>query len=911
MSFESGSRLGAYEVLSSIGAGGMGEVYRAHDTKLGRHVAIKVLGPSFVDDPERIARFQREAQILASLNHPHIAAIYGLEEAGATQFLVLELVEGQTLADRLAAIPRSAIRIDEALAIARQIADALEAAHEKGIIHRDLKPANIALTADGQVKVLDFGLAKALGPPEAGGSGGPAQLAHSPTLTFAATQAGMILGTAAYMSPEQAKGRVADKRTDVWSFGCVLYEMLAGKRAFEGEDATEVIAAVVRGEPEWSSLPRDLPEPVRLLLKRCLEKDRRVRVSDIAVARFVLTEPIGGVAGTATTIAAKSSRSRVPFAAGLGLAAGVIVTAIAAWALTRPGETPHRAAVRFAFLPPAPMEAVVQGTDRDIAISPDGTRIVYRGGNQQQGQIQLFVRELAQLDARPLAGTTSGRLPFFSPDGRWIGFFAGEELKKVALEGGAAVSLGRVSASPRGGSWGADDAIVVAVSGRVGLMRVPAGGGEMTEVAKLEKDEANFGYPSFLPDGRSVLFTVARPAGQDRSSVDVLNLATGERKTLISGGTNGQYVNGFLVYEANRAVHAIRFDPNRLTVSGRAIPVIEQVLTFVSGAANFAVSNSGALAYIPGTDTNPIVTPRTLVWVNRSGREDAIAAPPRAYAAARLSPDGARVALDIRDQQSDIWTWDIRRETLTRLTFHPTIDMCPVWTVDGKRIIWASLRATGIPAVFWQAADGTGPVEQLTTLSNPVFPTSVTPDGTRALLWENAAGTAQDISTLNLADRGVQTLIRTPASELTAEISPDGHWMAYASNESGRTEIYVRPFPNIEGGRWQISAAGGTRPAWSRNGRELFYLDEGGAMTAVPVTTAGGAFSAGSTARLFNTKYYPGFTSLGLQFRGYDATADGQRFLMIKDAPFGVGSSRSMVVIVNWIDELKSTIPAK
>ena len=593
------------------------------------------------------------------------------------------------------------------------------------------------------MKVLDFGLAKALGPPEAGLHDSPAQLAHSPTLTYAATQAGMILGTAADTSPEQAKGRVTDKRTDVWAFGCVLYEMLAGKRAFEGEDATEVIAAVVRGEPDWSALPRELPEPIRLLLKRCLEKDRRARVSDIAVAQFVMNEPLGNAVAAAPAIAATPRRRRVPFAAGVGLAAGVIVTAIAAWALMRSERAPQAAPpVRFTFAPPAPMEAVVQGTDRDIAISPDGARIVYRGGNQAQAQIQLFVRELGKIEARPLAGTLTARLPFFSPDGQWVGFFAGEELKKVALDGGAAVSLGRISAPPKGATWGADGTIVLATADRRGLFRVPASGGEMSTLAKLADDETGYDYPTFLPNGRSVLFTVGYRTGTapDTRSVAALDLATGKQKILVRGATNGQYVDGFLVYEANRAVHAIRFDQDRLETTGRSIPMVEGVLSFPSGAANFAVSTSGSLVYIPETDTNPVVTPRTLVWVSRAGVEQLTKAPPQAYAAARLSPDGTRVALDIRDQQNDIWIWDLQRETLMRLTFHPTIDMCPVWTGDGKRIIWASLRATGIPALFWQAADGTGSVDQLTSRTAPVFPTSATQDGTRVLLWENAPG---------------------------------------------------------------------------------------------------------------------------------------------------------------------------
>ena len=535
MSLESGSRLGPYEILAPLGAGGMGEVFRARDSKLGRDVALKILPTSFVQDPERVARFQREAQILASLNHPHIAAIYGLDESGGTSVLVLELVEGETLADKLRGAPRG-LPVAEALAIARQIADALAAAHEKGIIHRDLKPANIKVTEDGRVKVLDFGLAKDVGT-SSGSGAGPAGL--SPTLTLAATQAGVILGTAAYMSPEQAKGRSVDKRTDVWAFGCVVFEMLTGRRAFDGEDVTDTIAAIVRGEPDWSAFPGDTPDHIRLLVKRCLEKDRRTRVSDIGVARFVLTEAIASsppAAPSAPAIDVRSGR-RAAIAASIGLAAGIAVTAAVVWGFARlaPDRPPQTS--RFAIVPPPSELLNLQGGDRVVAISPDGSRIVYRGGSQSQPQ--LFVRTVDQLDAKPLAGAGDPRYPFISPDNKWIGFFSTGDLKKISMSGGPALTLCQINGAPRGATWAPDDTVIFATSNvETGLMRVAAGGGEPKVLTKPDhaRGEADHLYPSALPDGKSLLFTIGA-AQSENYQIAVLDLKTVRWKIVLRGAT--------------------------------------------------------------------------------------------------------------------------------------------------------------------------------------------------------------------------------------------------------------------------------------------------------------------------------------------------------------------------------------
>ena len=936
MSFAGGSKLGSYDIVSPLGAGGMGEVYRARDAKLGREVALKVLPASFIEDPERVARFQREAQILASLNHPNIAAIYGLEQSEATPFLVLELVEGETLDARLrarapsvdgargfgpAAHSRAGLDLDEALPIARQIADALEAAHEKGIVHRDLKPANIVVNGDGVVKVLDFGLAKTM---ERGAAGERDGLTHSPTITFAATQAGVILGTAAYMSPEQAKGRAADKRTDVWAFGCVLFEMLTGKRAFEGEDVTDVIAAIVRGEPDWSALPSGMPEQLRLLIRRCLDKDRRTRVSDIGVARFLMTETIAPAPAIARPPqpAPPSPHAAVVGAIG-GLVVGAAATGLLAWTVLRGPAPAPRPTARFALVPAAAQALVLQAGDRNIDMAPDGTFIVYRGATQAVPQ--LFVRTLGDLNARPL-GTSpevDARGPFISPDGKWVGFFAGQEVKKMMIAGGPAITLCRLPAPPRGASWGSDGTIVFGTANPSnGLMAVSASGGEPKTLIKPEGTTASFGFPHVLPGGNAVLFTIGSPGGSaevvNLAQIGVFNRKSGEWKTLVRGGTQPQYVNGYLVYGSAGSLRATRFDLDRLAAIGDPVPIVEQVLSMGNGAVSFAVSREGSLAYVPASAGNIVVTARSLVWVTREGREEPLKLPPRPYEGVRLSPDGARLAVGIRDGQRDVWIGDLARQTLTRLTFDPTTDQAPIWTPDGKRIIWSSQRGNGTPNLYMQSADGTGAIQQLTSSPHPTFPTSISQNGATVVAWENNPVTRQDVALVDIGAAGQQTalrpLIHSSAVEIGAEVSPDGRWLAFESDESGRAEVYVRPFPNVDDGRWQVSAAGGTRPVWARSGRELFYLDSNGMLTSAPVEPTTSTFAAGNPVKVLATRYYPGFTELGLDLRGYDVSPDGKRFLMLKDPPAestAQAAPASMVVVLNWIEELKARIPAK
>ena len=899
----------------------MGEVYRARDTKLGRDVAVKILPEAFTRDPERVARFQREAQILAALNHPHIASIYGLEEANGSQFLVLELVEGETLAEHLVRLKADTtgkgaaattsvasgfsrtqgLPIDEALKIARQIADALEAAHEKGIIHRDLKPANVALTADGQVKVLDFGLAK-FGAGDAGGS--TADLAHSPTLTFAPTQVGMILGTAAYMAPEQAKGRVADKRCDVWAFGCVLFEMLTGKKAFEGEDVSDTLAAILRGEPDWNAIPKKTPAHIRTILTRCLKKDRKQRLADLSVALFLMDEPASGA-----SVQARGTNRRVALMAVASLAVAAGAIGVAAWQMLRGRSAEPAHIARYAIVPPAAQPLNPQGTDRDVAITPDGTHIVYRGGTAAQ----LMVRAIDQLEAVPLRNTEGARQPFISPDGHWVGFFTGNDLKKVSMTGGPAVTLCPFSATPRGASWGSDDTIVFATSDpSTGLLKVSAGGGEpkVLTTPDAQHGERDHFWPTILPGGQTVLFTItAGTSGADSAQVAALDLKSGAKKILIRGGSDAQYVNtGHLVYGVEGTLRAVRFDLARLDVLGDPVPAVEQVMTTTNAAANFSVSQLGTLVYVPGAVSQGAT--RSLVWVNRQGREEPIKAPPRGYAEPRISPDGKRVALDIRDQESDIWILDLGRETLTRLTFGSAQDQTPVWTPDGRRIVFASQRE-GPFNIYSQASDGSdaATAERLTKSQEAQYPWSISPDGARLVFSTIRPKTQSDIDVMALTgDRRAESLLQTNAIELNGDLSPDGRWLAYQSNESGTYQVYVRPFPNAgTGGRWQVSTSGGTRPAWARSGRELFYKDATG-LLAVSVQTTGQTFTAGNPTKLFDARYYA-----GVNFRTYDVSPDGQRFLMVKEAGSGddKATPASMVVVEHWFEDLKQKLPVK
>jgi Tol biopolymer transport system component len=901
MSLSAGTRLGAYEILSALGAGGMGEVYRARDTRLNRDVAIKILPEAVAADGERVARFQREARVLASLNHPHIAAIYGLENADSVTALVMELVEGEDLARRLV---RGAIPLDEALPIAKQIAEALEAAHEQGIIHRDLKPANISLRSDGIVKVLDFGLAKALEPALRS-----VDAAQSPTITSPAmTHAGVILGTAAYMSPEQAKGRAADRRSDMWAFGCVLYEMLTGNRAFRGDDIGDTLAAVLRGQPDWSALPLQTPAPIRRLLRRCLVKDLKGRIGDASIARIEIDEVQDGAHVDDKVVQKTLGRwERLIWVSALVLIA-LLAGGVRAW-MRGPAPAPSVRPARFTIMLPKGYE--FSSLNRLMTVSPDGTAIVY-AANQQ-----LYLRAMDQLEPVPIHGTEdigTGRAttPFFSPDGQWIGFWHSGQLKKVSIMGGAPVVL-CLADNPLGASWTAENTILYG-EGTAGIWRVSGDGGMPENVVKVDAGQIASG-PEILPGGRAILFTLTRK-NLNTAQIVVQSLDTGVRHVVVEKGTDARYVpTGHLVYALGNTLLAVPFDASSVRVTAGPVSLVEDVARTPDGIlAQFEVSSEGTLVYVPrdAASRGP-VTQRTLVWLDRQGREAPINAPPRAYVWPRLSPDGSRIAFAIADQEYDIWVWDLGRERLTRLTFGPAFEMGAAWTPDGQSVIFTSSELpVGASKLFRRAADGTGTLEPLAEGLAPIGPPTVTPDG-NGLIFSGrppAGRSATDLGDVMLlplvSERRPQPLLQTAFTEAFAEISPDGRWLAYQSNASGQFEVYVTPFPNVTTGKWQVSTNGGTQPLWARNAQELFYESKGALMRVSLMSSS--TFAAGPPSRLFDA---PGLNIPAVPGRLYDIVPDGRRFLMTKasgtaDAP--VASAR-LILVQHWFEELKRRAP--
>ena len=895
-----GHRIGAYEILVPLGAGAMGEVYRASDTRLNRPVALKVLPERFALDPDRAARFTREAQLLATLNHPNIGAIYGLEESNGAQALVLELVEGPTLADRLALGP---IPVNEALSIARQIAEAVEAAHEKGIIHRDLKPANIKIGRDGVVKVLDFGLAKVWeGAPQS-------DLSASPRLTGTAVGVGVgtILGTPTYMSPEQARGQSLDRRTDIWSFGCVLYEMLTGRPPFDGETISDTLAAVLEREPDWAALPAAAPASVRMLIRRCLEKDRRQRIADISTAQFILDDfadvaPVPEQIGSGMVAPRPLLWHRMAILSAAWLV-GVAMAGSAAWFVMRSTAPPS---VSRTFITQPGAEPSLGVISYSLAITPDGTRVVYVGADNTT----LFVRAFDQLAPTPLSGLGEPYNAFVSPDGQRIGFFEGvSALKTVAITGGPAETLGRPGGTALGASWGADGKIIFATNHpATGLLRIAETGGEPAVLTRPNHagGERDHAWPVILPGGQAVLFTITRTPRELDPQVAVLDLRTRTHRVLIQRGSHARYVSsGHLVYAAGNKLHAVAFDLSRLDVVGTPVTVQPEVPT----DAGWTVTVDGTLVYVSG---GVLDVPRSLVWVDRQGRETSIPAPPRDYAFPRISPDGTRLALYIADQDIDIWLWDLNRSdaTLRRLTFDPGVEVYPVWRPpDGRQLFFSSSRADAVN-LYAQAVDGSGDDVRLIPSSNIQHATSVSPDGTRLVFTETARTTAEDVMQLLLdGTRTVTPLVQTPFRERNGEVSPDGRWLAYEANNSGRFNVYVRPFQDLSGGAvWQVSTEGGRRPLWSRNRQdlELFYLNATGAVMRVGVLP-GPTFTATAATKLFEGRYGARANQSG---RTYDISRDGNRFLMIKPVG-GADQTASLVVVQNWLEELKQRVSGR
>jgi Tol biopolymer transport system component len=896
-----GTSLGVYDIVEFIAAGGMGEVYRARDTRLKRDVALKILPESFAGDRERLARFQREAEVLASLNHPNIAAIYGLEQADGVQALVMELVEGPTLAERIA---QGAIPVDDALPIARQIAEALEAAHEQGIIHRDLKPANIKVRPDGTVKVLDFGLAKALEP----ASTATRKVTRSPTFTAPAmtTGIGVLLGTAAYMSPEQARGEPADKRSDIWAFGCLLFEMLTGNRPFDGEDVLSTLANVLKIDPDWSALPSEIPAAIRPLLQGCLTKDRQRRVADISTALFVLDKAASLAAPVGTASPAALPRRplwwRVAALAGVVLAVAA-VTGTAVWFATRP--TPP-AVVRTTITTSGSTALTLSGQERDVAITPDGSRVIYRGNNQ------LLVRSLNQLEPEALTGLGAPQGVFTSPDGKWIGFFDGVSLlKKVAINGGLAVTLCAIQGVPLGATWSEDGTIIFATNApATGLQRVSAAGGEPTVLTKPDRERGGEGdhvWPEFLPGGEAVLFTITPANGSiENAQIALLDLRTGTSKVLIRGGSHAHYMStGHLVYGVTGTLRAVAFNLGRLEVVGTPTPVLERVVTTGFGAADIAVAANGSLVYVPGGVGSG--GQQTIVSVDRQGRATPLPGLSLdSYRDVRVSPDGARLALAT---QNDVWIYDLSRATLSRLTTDAAPDTRPLWTLDGQRIIFTSRRA-GYLELFWRPADGTGSDERLLGRARDLIDLQAagwSADGRRLLFTEVQPSHQCVIGQIAIErPSDANVLMKDAFCNWYPAVSPEGGWMAYDSNVSGREEIYIERYPEL-GNRQQISTGGGRIPLWSRDGRELFFSSlDGRQMLAVPVQS-GTTLATGRPQVLFEIPMVA-----SLSFRPYDIAPDG-RFLIIRSEQpeAGGGTASNLIVVQNWSEELKRLVPTK
>jgi Tol biopolymer transport system component len=892
MALSAGTRLGPYEILSTLGAGGMGEVYRARDTKLDRPVAIKILSESFAHDPERLARFEREAKTLAALNHPNIAIIHGFEEVTGIQALVMELVEGPTLADRIAHGP---IPLEQALPIANQIAHALEAAHEHGIIHRDLKPANISITRDDVVKVLDFGLAKT------GGSGSTG-VTDAPTVTIGGTHDGVILGTAPYMSPEQARGKAVDKRTDIWAFGCVLYQMLTGGLPFEGNSVSDVIVAVLDREPDWQRLPPDTPATLRRMLQRCLEKDPKRRLHDIADARIEIDDAL-----TAPAVPLGEARPRArPLSIAIwiltGVIAGSLLAGLAYRFATRPAPT---AVTRFTITLPPHLE--LRGP---MALSPDGRTLVYAAIDESG--TRLYRRDLDSLEAVPIRGTEGGSAPFFSPDGTSVGFSDIRALKRVPVQGGVATTVYQGNRA-LGATWLPDDTIVF--GSQSGLMRIPAAGGEVRQMTVVDRGTGEIEHhsPVDVSGGRAVLFTVHTGA-RDSQRIDVVSVHSGDRAHVTQGSGAKYLPTGQIAFAFQRSgsLWVAAFDEDRLRLAGPPTAVVEGILVSDGWNPTIAAGANGSLAYAIGK-TSTSYTLRTLFWVDKTGREQPIDAPARAWWWPEISPDGRRLGFHIMDPANmDAWIYELDHGPLVRVTFNPAQDGYPLWTPDGKRIVFWASQGGGVRELHLRAADLTGSAERLTTGRYPqLSPFSWSGDGKLLVFQLSSPDTGMDIAVVPIdGEHTVTMLLHGPEDERHPAVSPDGRWIAYQSNLSGQWEVYVQPFPAL-GSRWQVSTQGGTAPIWDPSGRELFYR-RARAVISVPVSGAGDTFTYGNPRVLFEGPYVNERSDPG-GGPTYALAPDGRRFLMMKEqeAPEGSSGQTQIVVILNWAEELKRLVPAK
>ena len=929
MSLSDGTRLGTYEITGKLGAGGMGEVYRATDTRLARDVAIKTLPASLADDKDRLARFEREARLLASLNHAHIAAVHSLDETDGTLYIVMELIEGESLEQRLKS---GAIPLDDALQFGLQIASALEAAHEKGVVHRDLKPANIMITPAGVIKVLDFGLAKAFT-----GDGTQKSAVHSPALSVAMTQQGLVLGTAGYMSPEQASGQATDQRADVWAFGVVMYEMLTGQPVFSGESVPHILADVLKTTPDWTRLPSLHPR-LELMLQRCLTKRPRDRYAGIADARVdierALADPAGAEAKRGDGAVAPDASRLLKWPVAAAFVIGLIIAGGAVRYATRAEPSPI---AQFDITPEA--DFAISLNSPSIAIAPDGQSMVWledpvTGGI---GGLRLLRRPFDQLVSTVLvelspsvgaAGIIGLFSPFFSPDGTQVAYYeiAGgvSVLKRVSIQGGATSTITELPGNLRGASWGDDGMIVFATAdvSTAGLWRVRATGGEPEQLTTADPGAMHW-WPEVLPGSEAVLFTIITGTEEERSQIAALSLGTGEQHVLMTGGSTPRYaLTGHLLYGRDGTLFAVPFDARAQEVRGAAIPVRERVATKgAEGATEAVISANGTLLYVDGERAD--TTSRSLLWVDSDGRETPLPTLPRLYDQVVLSPNERQAAVRVENDPS-VWIADLERGTLQRLAEGetPLETFVLFFSQDGRRIAYSSRYEVGRTEIVWRAIDGSGDREVLATfgvgtpLSN-VRAAALTPDGSQMLVTGVSASNNPALALgfdVGVADIGApesyRALISSPSLEYGARASPDGRWIAFGSNESGTLEVYVERFPDGRG-RQPVTISGGVLPHWSADGKYLIFFDAQGAQRMMRLPVAGfddasGSLSFGSPEELFPWRYY-----FQVDVRSqYDVTADGERFLVIGQTTGTVESGR-MILVQNWSEELKRLVPAE